>query len=99
DGFVATTSNARTESASRAAVGPASSSDDATGRRGTSRCRATIQPRQLRTAKPARARVGQAVAGETSGGRAVEGAAGHAPASANSSKIAALQSQKPARLR
>ena len=49
--------------------------------------------------KPSSPNAGQCVAGETSGGSATAGAEGHTPTSANSSKIAAAQSQKPTRLR
>ena len=59
NGFVATTSNAATPSASSAAAWPASSSSGRTSRRGSSRSRATIHPRPASTASTARPPVGQ----------------------------------------
>ena len=82
----------------RAAV-PASSSDGETGRRGSSRSRVTSQPMPLSSASPSRPNTGQSLAGELSGGSGTEGALGQTPTSANSSKIATVQSQKQARLR
>ena len=78
---------------------PASSSEEPIGLRGARLVRATTQPSRLSTAKPASARTGQVVAGGVSGGSGTEGADGQAPASAKSSKITAVQSQKPRRLR
>ena len=94
NGFVAMTSSATTPRASNAAAVPASSSDGETGRRGSSRSRVTNQPMPLSNASPTRPTTGQLLAGELSGGSGTAGALGQTPTSANSSKIATVQSQK-----
>ena len=48
----------------------------------------------LSRASPIRPKTGQWLAGELSGGSGTAGALGQTPASANSSKIATVQSQK-----